>query len=85
MEPNNNLNNEHLEPKKENEVKETSDAALICGIIGIFVAGIILGIITIILSRWPESKNKQAALILGIIDIVLPVFTAFMFVIFSFI
>lgn len=73
MEPNNNFNNEPIEFKKEDQVEETSNAAFICGIVGIFVAGIILGIIAIVLSKKPESKNKQAAFILGIVDIVLAV------------
>lgn len=81
MEPNNNFNNEPIEFKKEDQVEETSNAAFICGIVGIFVAGIILGIIAIVLSKKPESKNKQAAFILGIVDIVLAVVGGIVFTI----
>ena len=51
-------------------IEETSNTALLFGILGLFFAGIIFGILAIVLSNNPEQKNKRAARTLGIIDIV---------------
>lgn len=66
---------------EDEKIEETSYISIICAIIGIFFLGIILGIIAIVLSKKPESKNKQAAFILGIVDIVLAVVGGIVFTI----
>lgn len=60
-------------------------AAMVCGIIGIFIAGIILGILAIVLGatakrdmneqpgRWRNEGQATAGVVLGIIDVVLGV------------
>lgn len=65
----------------ENHGKAT--AAMICGIVGIFIAGLILGIIAIVLGSQAQSEingspgryrnlgQAKAGVILGVIDIVL--------------
>lgn len=47
-----------------------SSAALVCGIIGIFFAGLIFGILSLTLSTKPNCSHPTAAKVLGIIDIV---------------
>ena len=49
---------------------EDSSAGLVCGIIGLFVFGIILGVIAIVLSGKSNCRNPVASLVLGIIDII---------------
>jgi predicted amidophosphoribosyltransferase len=51
-------------------VSTESSAGIICGIIGLFIFGFILGIISIILSTKPNNKYPVGSLILGIIDII---------------
>lgn len=50
--------------------EKKSSAALVCGIVGLFIAGIILGIIAIVLSNKPNASNPTAAKVLGILDII---------------
>ena len=52
-------------------------ASMVCGIVGLFVAGIILGIIAIVEANLSKSENggvyttkAKAGLILGIIDVI---------------
>ncbi len=52
------------------EAKPESNSALILGIISLFFAGIILGILAIVYSTKPNQKNARAAQILGIIGFI---------------
>lgn len=52
------------------EKKPESSAGLVLGIISLFFAGIILGILAIVYSTKPNQKNAKAAQILGIIGII---------------
>lgn len=63
-----NSNNQHIE--------ETSNTALLFGILGLFFAGFIFGIIAIVLSKNPEQKNKGAAKTLGVISIVFAIISS---------
>lgn len=56
--------------------EETSNTALLFGILGLFIAGIIFGILAIVLSNNPEQKNKSTARTLGIIDIVFAIISS---------
>lgn len=51
-------------------VQTESSAGLICGIIGIFFAGIILGIIALVLSSKPNCAKPTAVKVLGVVDII---------------
>lgn len=48
----------------------SSNTALVLGIISLFFAGIILGIVAISLSLKPDAKNATAARVLGIIGLI---------------
>lgn len=54
----------------QKQAEPTSNAALILGVISLFFAGIILGIVAIVLSFRPEAKNATAARVLGIIGLI---------------
>lgn len=56
--------------------EETSNTALLFGILGLFIAGIIFGILAIVLSNNTEQKNKSTARTLGIIDIVFAIISS---------
>ena len=71
-----NVNNVNYNNPQENE-KTGDTAAMVCGIVGLFVAGIILGIIAIVQANSSKQKTNgvftskaRAGFILGIIDIV---------------
>jgi len=55
---------------QEAPVQTESKAGLVVGIVGLFVAGIILGIIALVLANKPNTANKRAVMVLGIIDII---------------
>jgi hypothetical protein len=59
------------------ESDRLATASLICGIIGLFVAGIVLGPVALVLGwvsyRRVRSGTAQAGIVLGIVDIVLAV------------
>ena len=46
-----------------------------CGIISLFIAGFILGIVAIVLSRKEDQKHRTAAMVLGIIDLLVGQFS----------
>lgn len=48
----------------------SSNTALVLGILSLFFAGIILGIVAISLSFKPDAKNATAARVLGIIGLI---------------
>ena len=54
----------------QKQAEPTSNAALILGVISLFFAGIILGIVAIVLSFRPEAKDATAARVLGIIGLI---------------
>lgn len=54
----------------QKQAEPTSNAALILGVISLFFAGIILGIVAIVLSYRPEAKDATAARVLGIIGLI---------------
>ena len=58
------------EYKYQQQYAPTSSAALICGIISIFFAGLILGIIGLVLASKPNAAHKTAARVTSIIGIV---------------
>lgn len=61
----------YSQPSYQNQsTHETSNAALICGIVSIFFAGLIFGIIALVLANRPEAKNKKVAKITGTIGII---------------
>ena len=72
----NNYANSYQEPQmKEKDSKGT--AAMVCGIVGFFIAGIILGIIAIVEANQSKSEHggvftskAKAGFVLGIIDII---------------
>ena len=55
---------------EETKVVPTKISALVCGIISLFIAGFILGIVAIVLSRKEDQKHRTAAMVLGIIGLV---------------
>lgn len=60
------FSNESINDRRE----PTKSSAFICGIISLFFAGFILGVIAVVLSKDPEQRNAKAAQILGIIGII---------------
>jgi len=72
--PNENLNGNY-NPNLKKDSQAT--ASLVCGIVGLFLAGIILGIIAIVEANQSKAKTNnvfsskaKAGFILGIIDII---------------
>lgn len=55
---------------EEAKVVPTKSSALVCGIISLFIAGFILGVVAIVLSRKEDQKHRTAAMVLGIIGLV---------------
>jgi uncharacterized membrane protein YvbJ len=62
---------------------ETKSSAITCAIIGLFFAGIILGIIAISLSNNPNQSNRKAAKVLGVIDIFAAIVSIYLMIYFS--
>ena len=52
------------------EKPKESSAALVCGILSLFFAGFILGVIALVLASKENAAHKTAARVLGIIGIV---------------
>lgn len=67
----------HSGPAKATESKGLAIAGLVCGIIGVFIGSIVLGPIALILGlvahRRAASGMAKAAVVLGVVDIVLAV------------
>lgn len=79
--PNNNSNPIIFIQPSNNPTTTKSSAGLVCGIIGLFFAGVIFGIIALSLSNKPNNAFPTASKVLGIIDIISGIF--FMYYIWS--
>ncbi len=62
--------NDPFTSQYQQKEEPSSNTALVLGILSLFFAGIILGIVAIVLSFRPEAKDATAARVLGIIGLI---------------
>lgn len=64
------FNQNYYQIQYQEKEEPKSSAALVCGIISIFFAGLILGVIGLVLASKPNAEHKTAARVTSIVGIV---------------